>query len=74
MGWVQGYAADRMVEVAEAELEPIIELLRERHASSSDWRWGFNTARDDPGRARVHTEDGIDLDAIVAEVRRRQSH
>lgn len=64
----------RTVEVAKAELEPVLALLHKRHPPGSEWRWGFNSLPNDPQRARLLTEDGIDLEAIVAEVRKRRLH
>jgi hypothetical protein len=34
-------------------------------------RWGFNSRRDRPGKIQFVAEDGIDIDAIVAEARAR---
>jgi hypothetical protein len=48
----------------------MIALLAERHAPGSEWRWGFNWLPGEPRRARVDSEDGIDLDGILAQVRR----
>ncbi len=59
----------RRVEIPEAELQPAIELLSERYPSGS-WRWGFNyVSVGEPRRALLISEEGLDLDAIVAEVR-----
>jgi hypothetical protein len=60
----------RRVEIDEAELQPMIDLLIQRHPPGSEWRWGFNWLADEPRRTRVDSEDGIDLDGILAEVRR----
>lgn len=60
----------RRVEIDEAELQPMIDLLVQRHPPGSEWRWGFNWLAGEPRRARVDSEDGIDLDGILAEVRR----
>ncbi|SRR6266508_1275090 len=64
----------RRVEVTEAELQPIIDLLIERYPPGAEWRWGFNwlpSEPDEPRRARVGSEEGIDLDAVLAEARQR---
>jgi Clp amino terminal domain, pathogenicity island component len=64
----------RRIEVIEAELEPVIDVLTERYPPGSEWRWGFNWLPDDPGggrRARVDGEEGIDLDAALAAARKR---
>jgi hypothetical protein len=60
----------RRVEIDEAELRPMIALLAQRQPPGSEWRWGFNWLPGEPRRARVDSEDGIDLDGILAEVRR----
>lgn len=62
------------IDVTEAELQPVIDLLIERHPPESGPRWGFNwmpVGRGEPRRARVDAEDGIDLDGLLAEARRR---
>jgi hypothetical protein len=61
----------RRIEVVEAELRPLLDLLVEKHPPGSEWRWGFNWLPGEPRRARVDSEDGIDLDEILAEARRR---
>jgi hypothetical protein len=64
----------RGVEVTEAELKPLIDLLLDRHRPGSGPRWGFNWVQagsGEPVRARVDAEDGIDLDGLLAEARRR---
>ncbi len=55
--------------VTEDELGPVLRLLRLSHPPGSEWRWGFNWLPGEPKRARVDSEDGIDLDAIVRKVR-----
>jgi hypothetical protein len=55
------------VEVAEAELSAVIEGLRRRHPPGSEWRWGFNWTDDEPRRARIIAEGGIELDQIIAD-------
>jgi hypothetical protein len=54
--------------VEEDERRPIVRLLGQRHPPGSEWRWGFNLVGQ-PRRCRITAEEGIDLDAIVAEVR-----
>ncbi len=51
------------------ELGAVLRLLRLAHPPGSEWRWGFNWLPGEPKRARVDSEDGIDLDAIVRKVR-----
>jgi ATP-dependent Clp protease ATP-binding subunit ClpA len=65
------------IEVTEAELKGVIDVLSERHPPGSEWRWGFNwypAGPEDEGgprRAWVGGEEGIDLDAVLAEARAR---
>ena len=64
------------VEVTEAELEAVIEVLSERHPPGSEWRWGFNWLPGEPGdggprRAWVGGEEGIDLEDALATARER---
>ena len=54
--------------VAEDERRPVVRLLLERHPPGSEWRWGFNWVGE-PRQCRISAEVGVDLDAIVAEVR-----
>ena len=68
------WRGQQRIEVTEAELEPVIDVLTERHPPGSEWRWGFNWLPDDPDgrrRARVDGEEGIDLDAALAAARKR---
>lgn len=60
----------RHVFVAEEERQPIVQLLLQRHPPGSEWRWGFNLVGK-PRRCRITAEEGIDLDAVVGEVRAR---
>lgn len=57
----------REVEVARAEWQAVVDLLSERHPPGSEWRWGFNSRRDRPGRIQFSSEEDIDLLTIVAE-------
>jgi ATP-dependent Clp protease ATP-binding subunit ClpA len=64
------------VEVTQAELRPVINVLIERHPPGSEWRWGFNWLPGDPvegqpQRAWVGAEEGVDLDAALATARQR---
>ena len=59
------------IEVTEAELRPVLDVLTERHPPGSEWRWGFNWLPDGPRRAWVDGEEGIDLDAALAAARER---
>jgi hypothetical protein len=65
----------RRVEVTEAELEPVLDLLADRHPPGSEWRWGFNwlsgPEEGGPRRARVDAEEGIDLEAVLAAASQR---
>jgi ATP-dependent Clp protease ATP-binding subunit ClpA len=61
------------IEVSEAELQPVIDLLTQKHPPGSAWRWGFNWLPGEPRRARVDSEKGVDLDATLAEARQRAS-
>jgi hypothetical protein len=58
------------VHVDEAELKPLIDLLIQQHPPGSQWRWGFNWLPGTPRRARVDAEEGINLDAVLTELRR----
>jgi hypothetical protein len=58
------------VYVADDERRPVVKVLLERHPPGSEWRWGFNWVGE-PRRCRITAEEGIDLDAVVAEVRDR---
>jgi hypothetical protein len=57
------------VEVAEEELQPLLDVLGRIHPPGSESRWGFNWTRAEPRCARVVAEDGIDLDAALRESR-----
>ena len=67
--WYKPWRGHRTEQVTAAELGPVLALLRERHPPGSEWRWGFNWLPGEPKRARVDSEDGIDLSAIVVEVK-----
>jgi hypothetical protein len=61
------------IEVAEAELKPVIDVLRERYPPGSGPEWGVNWLGDPevggPRRAWVEGEEGVDLDAALAKAR-----
>ena len=71
------------IDVTEAELKGVLEVLGERHPPGSEWRWGFkwrwgfNWYRADPDdeggprRAWVGGEEGIDLEDALATARAR---
>ena len=60
----------QQVEVDEAELQPLLDVLRRTHPPGADLRWGFNWLPDQAQRrARVDAERGIDLDAALSEAR-----
>jgi hypothetical protein len=61
----------REVEVANSEWEKVVDVLNEKIPPGSSLRWGFNSRRDRPGKIQFVAEDGIDIDAIVAEARAR---
>lgn len=60
----------REVEIDRAEWQAVSALLSKQHPPGSDWRWGFNSRRDRPGKVQFLAEDGIDLESIVSEARR----
>jgi hypothetical protein len=64
--WREG----KTVYVPKKELQPILDVLGEKHPPGSEWKWGFNLVGK-PQRGRVHAEAGIDLDAVVAQARAR---
>jgi Clp amino terminal domain, pathogenicity island component len=63
------------IEVTEAELKPVIDVLSERYPPGSGPEWGFNWLGDPeaggPRRAWVGGEEGVDLDAAFAAARTR---
>lgn len=59
----------REVEVERAEWQSVVDVLSRVHPPGSEWQWGFNQRRDRPGKVQFLAEEGIDLDAIVAEAR-----
>jgi hypothetical protein len=64
--WRDGH----MTYVSMKELQPILDVLSEKHPPGSEWRWGFNTVGK-PQRGRVHAEEGIDLAAVITQARKR---
>jgi hypothetical protein len=62
----------RTTEVARSEWQAVVDLLNEKHPPGSAWRWGFNSRKDRPGRIQFAAEEGINLEAIVAEARAGQ--
>jgi ATP-dependent Clp protease ATP-binding subunit ClpA len=71
------WRGDHRIDVTEAELKGVLKVLGERHPPGSEWRWGFNwypAGPEDEGgprRAWVDGEEGIDLEAVLAEARAR---
>jgi ATP-dependent Clp protease ATP-binding subunit ClpA len=63
----------RTTEVARSEWQAVVDLLNEKHPPGSAWRWGFNSRKDRPGKIQFAAEEGIDLEAIVAEARAGQA-
>ncbi|HEV8652405.1 MAG TPA: hypothetical protein VG276_24220 [Actinomycetes bacterium] len=61
------------VEVSEAQLKPLIDLLIQQHPPGSEWRWGFNWLPGQPRRARVDAEQGIDLGRVLTQARGQAS-
>lgn len=65
------------IDVSQAELKPVVDVLIERHPPGSEWRWGFNWYPADPDdeggprRAWVGGEEGIDLEDALATARAR---
>ena len=62
-----------ITEVARSEWKSVVDLLNEKHPAGSEWRWGFNSRKDRPGKIQFLAEEGIDLEAIVAEARSGQA-
>lgn len=62
----------RTTEVARSEWKAVVDVLNEKHPPGSEWRWGFNSRKDRPGKIQFAAEEGIDLEAIVAEARAGQ--
>lgn len=62
------------VEVAKPEWHSVAEVLNDRFPPGSSLRWGFNSRPDRPGKVQFVAEVGIDLEAIVAEVRAGAAH
>jgi hypothetical protein len=65
------WRGEHRVEVDQAELQPLIDLLIRQHPPGSEWRWGFNWLPGEPRRARVDAEEGIELGEVLAQARRR---
>jgi ATP-dependent Clp protease ATP-binding subunit ClpA len=57
----------RTVEVMKSEWQAVEEALSKKHPPGSEWRWGFNSRKDRPRKVQFLAEEGIELDAIVAE-------
>jgi ClpA/ClpB-like protein len=62
----------RTVEVSRSEWRAVVDALSAKHPPGSEWRWGFNSRKDRPGKIQFSAEDGIDLEAIVAETLARK--
>jgi len=65
-----GRAADQARRLDHGWIGPEHYLLIQQHPPGSQWRWGFNWLPGMPRRARVDAEEGIDLDALLAQARR----
>jgi hypothetical protein len=61
--WPEG----RTVYVSKEEVQPIVDVLNEKHPAG---QWGFNVMGK-PRRGRIHAEESIDVDAVVAQARER---
>lgn len=59
----------REIEIERGEWQSVVDELSRVHPPGSEWRWGFNQRRDRPGKVQFVAEEGIDLDAIVAEAK-----
>ena len=60
----------RSIAVSEDELDALIAALGRDHPPGSQWRWGFNwITTQEPRRGVVTSEEGIDLDAVLRDVR-----
>jgi hypothetical protein len=66
----QPWRGGHMVYVSTKDLQPIIDVLTEKHPPGFEWRWGFNLVGK-PQRGRVHAEEGIDLAGVVVQARKR---
>lgn len=62
----------RTTEVARSEWKAVVDVLNEKHPPGSEWRWGFDSRKDRPGKIQFAAEEGIDLEAVVAEARAGQ--
>jgi hypothetical protein len=67
------WRGQRWIEIDPDEMDAMFRLLKERYPPGSEWRWGYNWTSDDPDNRRgvVTAEEGIDLDALLQEVRSR---
>jgi ATP-dependent Clp protease ATP-binding subunit ClpA len=61
------------IEVDKSDWQIVVDVFNERVPLSSTLRWGFNSRRDRPGKVQFVAEEGIDLEAIVAEARAREA-
>lgn len=59
----------REVEVDESDWQGIVDILGTRYPPGSQLRWGFNSRNDRPGKVQFSAEEGIDLDAILDELK-----
>jgi ATP-dependent Clp protease ATP-binding subunit ClpA len=57
------------VEVNRSEWQALVDVLSARFPPGHKLRWGFNSRRDRPGKIQFVAEEGIDLEALVAEAR-----
>jgi hypothetical protein len=61
--WRDGHT----VEVARSDWQAVVDLLSQKYPPGSEWRWGFNSRKDRPGKIQFSAEAGIDLEALVEE-------
>ena len=50
------------VEVPKSDWQAVVDVLNKKHPAGSDWRWGFNSRKDRPGKIQFSAEEGIDLE------------
>jgi ATP-dependent Clp protease ATP-binding subunit ClpA len=67
------WRSPRSVEVTKSEWQTVVDALSEKHPPGSEWQWGFNSRKDRPGKIQFSAEEGIDLEAIVAEALARKN-
>jgi hypothetical protein len=61
------WRGSREIEITRADMPAVLKALNEMHPPGSEWEWGFNVRKDRPGKVQLFSEEGIDLEAVVAE-------